>query len=87
MQGTKTFHDEKPKKPQKYRKRFDHEQTREDRCTECGDFPHREGFKCPASNHQCKYVINLDTSVACASRKERNMITTKGPLVHPGHIS
>ena len=26
----------------------------EDRCNKCGDFPHVEGFRCPASKYQCK---------------------------------
>ena len=27
----------------------------ENRCTKCGDSPHIEGFKCPASRYQCKH--------------------------------
>ena len=27
----------------------------EDRCSKCGDTSHIEGFRCPASRHQCKY--------------------------------
>ena len=27
----------------------------ENRCTKCGDSPHIEGFRCPASRYQCKY--------------------------------
>ena len=27
----------------------------ENRCTKCGDSPHIEGFRCPASRFQCKY--------------------------------
>ena len=34
-----------------------------------------------------RFAINLATSVAYATRKERDMIITKGPLVHPSHIS
>ena len=30
------FYDEKARKPQEYKRRFDHEHTRPDRCTKCG---------------------------------------------------
>ena len=41
--------------PQVNRK-FKQEQTNiEDRCTRCGDTPQMQGFRCPASRHQCKY--------------------------------
>ena len=43
------------------------------------------GVQQPSTN--VKFVINLATSVACATRKEIDMIITKGPLVHPRHIS
>ena len=42
------------KNPQEYKRRSDHEHTRPDRFTKCGDSLHREGFRCPASKHQCK---------------------------------
>ena len=43
------------REPQVQRK-FKHVHTsQEDRCTRCGDTPHIEGFRCPASRHQCKY--------------------------------
>ena len=29
--------------------------NQEDRCSKCGDTSHIEGFRCPASKHQCKY--------------------------------
>ena len=48
------FYDEKPWKPQDNRRRYEHEHTRQDRCTKCGDSLHREGFRYLASKHQCK---------------------------------
>ena len=54
-QEANKFYDEKPRKPQEYKRRFDHEHTSpEDRCSKCGDTSHIEGFRCPASRFQCK---------------------------------
>ena len=38
----------------KFRKKFNPEHTKSDRCNKCGDFLHREGFRCPVTKHQCK---------------------------------
>ena len=46
----------------------------------------KKGSGVQQESSNVKYVINLATSIACATRKERNMITIKGPLVHPRHI-
>ena len=43
------------------------------------------GVQQASTNVKC--AINMATSVACATRKEINMTITKGPLVHPRHIS
>ena len=43
------------RKPQRsYSNSQGHTNT-ENRCTKCGDSPHIQGFRCPASRHQCKY--------------------------------
>ena len=71
-QEANKFYDEKPRKPQEYRRRFDHEQTREDRCTKCGDSPHREGFRCPASKQQCKICHKFGHfSSLCYKKREK----------------
>ena len=49
--------------------------------------PIEKGSGVQQASSNVKFVINLATSVACAARKEINMIITKGLLVHPRHIS
>ena len=52
---TKHKYKQDEREPQVQRK-FKHVHTsQEDRCTRCGDTPHIEGFRCPASRCQCKY--------------------------------
>ena len=49
--------------------------------------PIEKGLGVQQASTSVRFVINLATSVAFATRKEINMIITKGPLVHPRHIS
>ena len=45
--------------------------SQEDRCNKCGDIPHIEGFRCPASRHQCKYCHKFGQfSHICFKKKE-----------------
>ena len=66
------FYNEKSRKPQEYKRRFDPEQTREDRCTKCGDSLHREGFRCPAIKYQCKICHTFGHfSSLCYKKREK----------------
>ena len=47
------------RQPQAHRKFKQVHASQEDRCNKCGDTPHIEGFRCPASRHQCKYCHNF----------------------------
>ena len=41
--------------PQEHKKYNNYQaHASQDRCTRCGDSQHIEGFRCPASKHQCK---------------------------------
>ena len=43
----------------------------EDRCNKCGDMPHVEGFRCPASRYQCKNCHQFGHfSSLCYKKKE-----------------
>ena len=47
--------------------------SQEDRCNKCGNTPHMEGFRCPASTHQCKYCHNLGNfSHLCLKKKQES---------------
>ena len=61
------------REPQVQRK-FKHVYTsQEDRCTRCGDTPHIEGFRCPASRHQCKYCHKFGYfSHLCFKKKQES---------------
>ena len=70
-QEANKFYDEKLRKQQENRRRFDLEHTRQDRCTKCGDSLHREGFRCPASKHQFKICHKSGHfSSLCYKKKE-----------------
>ena len=63
------------RKPQIHRK-FQHvHASPEDRFSKCGDTPHIEGFRCPASRHQCKYCHKIVISVIYVSRRNKNLNT------------
>ena len=50
---------------------MDLEHTRQDRCTKCGDSLQREGFRCPASKHQCKICHKFGRfSSLCYKKKD-----------------
>ena len=69
-QEANKFYDEKPRKLQENR-RFDHEHTRQDRCSKCDDTPHVEGFRCPASRYKCKNCHKVGhLSSLCFKKKE-----------------
>ena len=52
--------------------------SQEDRCNKCGDTPHIEGFRCPASRHQCKYCHKFEHfSHLCFKKKQESWIQKK----------
>ena len=47
--------------------------SQENRCNKCGDTPHIEGFRCPASRHQCKYCHKFGHfSHLCFKKKQES---------------
>ena len=57
--------------PQAYRRFKQVHTSQEDRCSKCGDTLHIEGFKCPASRHQCKYCHKFaHFSYLCFKKKQ-----------------
>ena len=63
-------HDEDERKPQQ-RRRFDIDHT--DRCHKCGESCHGEGFRCPASKHQCKICRKIGHfSSLCYKKKDQS---------------
>ena len=45
--------------------------NQEDKCSKCGDTPHLEGFRCPASRHQCQYCYKFGHfSHLCFKKKQ-----------------
>ena len=59
------------RKPQENR-RQDPECTRQDTCSKCGDSHHREGFRCPASKHQCSICKKIGHfSSLCYQKKDK----------------
>ena len=47
--------------------------NQEDRCSKCGDTSHIEGFRCPASRHQCKYCHRFGHfSNLCFKKKQES---------------
>ena len=59
------------RKPQENR-RQDTECTRQDICSKCDDSQHREGFRCPASKHQCNICKKIGHfSSLCYQKKDK----------------
>ena len=71
--------------PQASRK-FKQEQTNtEERCTRCGDTPHMQGFRCPASRHQCKYCKKTGHFTHMCFKKPQDQAYKKGPHKPQAH--
>ena len=49
------YKDRMPQAKERFHKNPQEHTSPEDRCTKCGDTPHIEGFRCPASRFQCKH--------------------------------
>ena len=49
------YRERKPQTQEKFYKNTQEYTSSENRHTKCGDSPHIEGFRCPASRFQCKY--------------------------------
>ena len=59
--------------------------NQEDRCSKCGDTPHIEGFRCPASRHQCKYCLKFGhISHLCFKKKQESGYkrSSRNPKAH-----
>ena len=65
--------------PQTHRRNYNNHQAHasqeiyssEDRCNKCGNSPHVEGFRCPASRYQCKNCHKFGHfSSLCYKKKE-----------------
>ena len=70
--------------PQEHR-RHNPEHTRQDTCSKCGDSQHREGFRCPASKHQCGICKEIGHfSSLCYQKKDKynHKITYGSPKAH-----
>ena len=48
------YRERKPQLKERFYKNSQEHTSSENRCTKCGDSPHIEGFRCPASRFQCK---------------------------------
>ena len=59
-----------------------------DRCKKSGVSLHIDGFRCPASRHQCRNCHKYGHLVACATRRKTSL-TRKGLCSpdHPKHIN
>ena len=61
------------REPQVQRKFKQVHTSQEDRYNRCGDTPHIEGFRCPASRHQCKYCHKFGHfSHLCFKKKQES---------------
>ena len=49
------YRERKPQMKERFYKTSQEHTSSENRCTRCGDSPHIEGFRCPASRFQCKH--------------------------------
>ena len=59
--------------PQAHRKFKQVHTSHEDRYSKCDDTPHIEGFRCPASRHQCKYCHKFGHfSHLCFKKKQES---------------
>ena len=57
----------------------------EDRCSQCGDTQHIEGFRCLTSRFQCKHCHNLGISAVYVTRKKSQ--DTRVIQENPEHIN
>ena len=71
--------------PQAHRKFKQVNMSQEDRCNKCGDTPHIEGFRYPASRHQCKYCHKFGHySHLCFKEKQESRYkrSSRNPKAH-----
>ena len=61
--------------------------TSQGRCTKCGDSQHIEGFRCPASKHQCRNCHKYSHfSSLCYKKREEFEHKSLWSQDHPKHI-
>ena len=82
-QETKRCDEYKPRMPQENKRGFDSECTRPDRCPKCGDSKHREGFRCLASQHQCKICHKFGHFSSLCYKKRDGLHNHKRSLGSP----
>ena len=78
-------HKQDERVPQAHRNFKQVHASQEDRCNKCGDTPHMEGFRCPASRHQCKYCHKFGHfSHLCFKKKQESGYKTgsRNPKAH-----
>ena len=79
--------------PQAKRKLRQNQTNTDDQCTRCGDTPHMQGFRCPASRHQCKYCKKIGHFSHMCFRKPQEQTYKKEPhkpqaqQIHVGRYS
>ena len=61
------------------------ETNTEDKGTRCGDTPHMQGFRCPASRHQCKYCKKIRHFSHMCFKKPQEQTYKKGPHKPQAH--
>ena len=73
-----------PQAKERFHKNTHEHTSPEDRCSKCGDAPHIEGFRCPASRFQCKHCHKFGHfSKLCYKRKESEYKkNTRKPRAH-----
>ena len=71
--------------PQEYEKYRPEQNKQAERCHKCGDTPHMEGFRCPASRHQCKHCSKIGNfSHLCFRKKQEDTYKKypRNPMAH-----
>ena len=82
-QEANMFNEYKPRMLQANKRRFHSECTRPERHPKCGDSQHREGFRCPASKHQCKICHKFGHFSSLCYKKRDGLHNPKRSLGSP----
>ena len=65
--------------PQEHEKCRPEQNKQAERCHKCGDTPHMEGFRCPASRHRCKHCSKIGHFSHLCFRKKQEGTYKKNP--------
>ena len=71
--------------PQVHRKFKQVHTSQEDRCTKCGDTPHIESFRYPASRHQCKYCHKFGHFINLCLKRKQEFTYKRSPRSPKAH--